>query len=127
MISGLMSIMESGDPDDEDAAETEKELDDHMKEFEELMDRRPFLVNEVMLRRNPNDVQEWEKRIVLYGDNDEKVSELPHSENPKADNRYFAGRRNLHQSSHNNQSEESHSKLPHLVHQLREILRRRRR
>ncbi len=34
-----------------------------MKAFEELMDRRPFLVNEVLLRRNPNEVVEWEKRI----------------------------------------------------------------
>jgi pre-mRNA-splicing factor SYF1 len=38
------------------------------------MDRRPFLVNDVLLRRNPNDVVEWEKRIALHGDDDEKVS-----------------------------------------------------
>ncbi len=60
--------------DEEDAAETEKELDVRMKEFEELMDRRPFLVNEVLIRRNPNDVQEWEKRVALWGEDDEKVS-----------------------------------------------------
>ena len=67
-ISGLMeSIAEEDDEDDE------KELDERMKEFERLMDRRPFLVNEVLLRRNPNDVQEWEKRVALYGDDDEKV------------------------------------------------------
>lgn len=59
--------------EDEDIAETEKELDMRMKDFEELMDRRPFLVNDVLLRRNPNDVQEWEKRIALWADNDEKV------------------------------------------------------
>lgn len=58
---------------EDDAGETERELDVRMKEFEELMDRRPFLVNEVLIRRNPNDVQEWEKRIALWGDNDEKV------------------------------------------------------
>jgi len=44
-----------------------------MKEFEELMDRRPFLVNDVLLRRNPNDVQEWEKRVAMWGNDDEKV------------------------------------------------------
>jgi pre-mRNA-splicing factor SYF1 len=33
------------------------------------------LVNDVLLRRNPNDVQEWEKRIALYGEDDEKVAE----------------------------------------------------
>lgn len=39
------------------------------------MDRRPFIVNEVLLRRNPNEVVEWEKRVALYADNDEKVVE----------------------------------------------------
>lgn len=70
----MSAMMESlGDEDDEDAAETERELDVHMKEFEELMDRRPFLVNDVLIRRNPNDVQEWEKRVALWGEDDEKV------------------------------------------------------
>ena len=74
----ISAYMESlADPDDEEdeeeTAETERELDMKMKEFEELMDRRPFLVNDVLLRRNPNDVQEWEKRIAMWGDDDEKV------------------------------------------------------
>ena len=47
-----------------------------MKDFEDLMDRRPFMVNEVLLRRNPNEVVEWEKRVALYGDDDEKVNAL---------------------------------------------------
>lgn len=75
-ISALMeTIADAGDDegDAEDKAEDEKELDERMKNFEELMDRRPFLVNEVLLRRNPNDVQEWEKRVALYGTDDEKV------------------------------------------------------
>ncbi|KAI5477842.1 pre-mRNA-splicing factor SYF1 [Pseudohyphozyma bogoriensis] len=66
-ISSLMEAME--DEDDE------KEVEVKMREFEELMDRRPFLVNEVMLRRNPNDVVEWEKRVALHGTDDEKVAE----------------------------------------------------
>jgi len=72
-----MDSLASPDEDDDadDAAETEKELDVRMKEFEELMDRRPFLVNQVLIRRNPNDVQEWEKRVALWGENDEKVAE----------------------------------------------------
>ncbi|KAI1796012.1 protein prenylyltransferase [Ganoderma leucocontextum] len=77
LVSALMESLENPDEDDEDedVKETEQELDVKMKEFEELMDRRPFLVNDVLLRRNPNDVQEWEKRIALWGDNDEKVAE----------------------------------------------------
>ena len=75
LVSALMESLENPDEDEdeEDVKETEKELDTKMKEFEELMDRRPFLVNDVLLRRNPNDVQEWEKRVALWGDNDEKV------------------------------------------------------
>jgi pre-mRNA-splicing factor SYF1 len=71
-ISGLMESVQSDDADESD----EEELDERMKKFEELMDRRPFLVNEVLLRRNPNDVQEWEKRVALYGNDDEKAREL---------------------------------------------------
>ncbi|KAF9483825.1 spliceosome complex protein [Pholiota conissans] len=73
LISALMQSLEN-EEDEEDAAETEKELDERMKEFEALTDRRPFLLNDVLIRRNPNDVQEWEKRIALWGDNDEEVA-----------------------------------------------------
>lgn len=75
LISALMEALADPDEEDEeDTKETEKELDERMKAFEDLMDRRPFLVNDVLLRRNPNDVQEWEKRVALWGNDDEKVS-----------------------------------------------------
>jgi pre-mRNA-splicing factor SYF1 len=51
---------------DEDA---DFDLDIRMLRFEQLMDRRPFLVNDVLLRQNPNNVVEWEKRVALWGDN----------------------------------------------------------
>ncbi|KAK4047853.1 pre-mRNA-splicing factor syf1 [Microbotryomycetes sp. JL201] len=74
--SYISSLMEGlADADEEDVQDDEKEIDARMQEFEELMDRRPFLVNEVLLRRNPNDVQEWEKRVALHGTDDEKVAE----------------------------------------------------
>jgi len=77
VISGIMEELENPDEEDEDldVKEAEEELDAKMKEFEELMDRRLFLVNDVFLRRNPNDVQEWEKRVGLWGQDDEKVAE----------------------------------------------------
>ncbi|ODO00661.1 pre-mRNA-splicing factor SYF1 [Cryptococcus wingfieldii CBS 7118] len=78
MISTLMDAIQDEDnleDEDFDVEETEAELDERMKKFEELMDRRPFIVNEVLLRRNPNEVVEWEKRIALYGDDDAKVIE----------------------------------------------------
>ena len=74
LISAMMeSVANPEEEDEEDVDETEKELDARMRDFEELMDRRPFLVNDVLLRRNPNDVQEWEKRVALWGNDDEKV------------------------------------------------------
>ncbi|KAF9001926.1 protein prenylyltransferase [Cyathus striatus] len=75
LVSALMESLEEEDEDPESIAETEAELDTRVKEFEELMDRRPFLLNDVLLRRNPNDVQEWEKRIALWGEDDEKVAQ----------------------------------------------------
>lgn len=72
LISAMMESLEN-EEDEEDAAETEKELDARIAEFENLTDRRPFLVNDVLIRRNPNDVQEWEKRVALWGEDDEKV------------------------------------------------------
>jgi pre-mRNA-splicing factor SYF1 len=55
---------------DEDA---DFDLDIRMMRFEQLMDRRPFLVNDVLLRQNPNNVPEWEKRIALWGNNKREV------------------------------------------------------
>ncbi|KAJ9632473.1 pre-mRNA-splicing factor syf1 [Taxawa tesnikishii (nom. ined.)] len=55
---------------DEDA---DLDLDIRMMRFEQLMDRRPFLVNDVLLRQNPHNVNEWEKRVALWGDNKREV------------------------------------------------------
>jgi len=49
------------------------DLDIRMLRFEHLMDRRPFLLNDVLLRQNPNSVPEWEKRVALWGDNQQEV------------------------------------------------------
>lgn len=49
------------------------DLDIRMLRFEQLMDRRPFLVNDVLLRQNPNNVPEWEKRAALWGENQKEV------------------------------------------------------
>lgn len=55
---------------DEDA---DFDLDLRMLRFEQLMDRRPFLVNDVLLRQNPHNVIEWEKRVALWGANKQEV------------------------------------------------------
>ncbi|KAL3439252.1 Pre-mRNA-splicing factor syf1 [Aspergillus tetrazonus] len=53
--------------------EADFDLDLRMLRFEQLMDRRPFLVNDVLLRQNPNNVIEWEKRVALWGDNNVEI------------------------------------------------------
>ncbi|KAF8078124.1 hypothetical protein FPV67DRAFT_1464273 [Lyophyllum atratum] len=76
LMSAMMSSLENEeDETEEDVAETEQELDARIAELQDLTDRRPFLVNDVLIRRNPNDVQEWEKRVALWGEDDEKVAE----------------------------------------------------
>ncbi|KAG2075994.1 hypothetical protein BDR04DRAFT_1090805 [Suillus decipiens] len=75
MMESLENPEEEEEEEDENTKETEQEMDIKMKEFEALIDRRPFLVNDVLLRRNPNDVQEWEKRVALWGEDDEKVAD----------------------------------------------------
>ncbi|KAF7311579.1 Pre-mRNA-splicing factor SYF1 [Mycena kentingensis (nom. inval.)] len=76
LINAMMEALEIADEDEEeDPEETQRDLDARMADFEALMDRRPFLVNDVLIRRNPNDVQEWEKRVALWGEDDEKVAE----------------------------------------------------
>ncbi|KAL5385715.1 pre-mRNA-splicing factor syf1 [Paraphaeosphaeria sporulosa] len=55
---------------DQDA---DADLDIRMVRFESLMQRRPFLLNDVMLRQNPHNVIEWEKRVALWGDNSKEV------------------------------------------------------
>ena len=49
------------------------ELDVRMLRLEHIMDRRSFLLNDVYLRQNPNNVLEWEKRVALWGDNSSEV------------------------------------------------------
>jgi len=53
--------------------EADFDLDLRMLRFEQLMDRRPFLVNDVLLRQNPHNVIEWEKRVALWGANKQEA------------------------------------------------------
>lgn len=129
-ISALMDAVAEEEEGSESAKETEGELDQQMKDFEALMDRRPFLVNDVLLRRNPNDVQEWEKRIALWGTNDDEVS-LSWSScccygadhlltSSPTDPKY------LRVSYQHNQPSQGYRRSSQVVHQLCQILRRRR-
>lgn len=54
-------------------AELEEELDLRMERLERLVDRRPLLLNDVLLRQNPNNVMEWMKRVELFKGNHNEV------------------------------------------------------
>jgi pre-mRNA-splicing factor SYF1 len=119
LISAMMESLEN-EEDEGDATETERELDARIAEFESLTDRRPFLVNEVLIRRNPNDVQEWEKRVALWGEDDEKVCVV--------DMRFsrltsYTGCSNIHKSARNDQPTQSNSQFTPTIRQLCQILR----
>ena len=48
--------------------EADADLEIRMDRMEQLMNRRPFLLSHVILRQNPNNVNEWQKRAALWGD-----------------------------------------------------------
>ncbi|CAG0878572.1 unnamed protein product [Darwinula stevensoni] len=57
----LSKVMEGS----ESLAEDDVAVDLRMARFEDLMDRRPLLLNSVLLRQNPHNVHEWHKRVKL--------------------------------------------------------------
>lgn len=75
IISALMDSVAARAGNNDMKVEANFDLDLRMIRFEQLMDRRPFLVNDVLLRQNPNNVIEWEKRVTLWGNNKKQVAQ----------------------------------------------------
>lgn len=50
----------------EEIVERELELELFMARYEYLMNRRPLLLNSVLLRQNPHNVHEWLNRIEIF-------------------------------------------------------------
>ena len=73
VISTLMEAAQARASKGKADEEKDFDLDMKMVRFEHLMDRRPFLVNDVLLRQNPSNVVEWEKRVTLWGDNQPQI------------------------------------------------------
>ncbi|KAM5170340.1 pre-mRNA-splicing factor SYF1 [Mantella aurantiaca] len=46
--------------------EDDIDLELRLERFEQLMERRPLLLNGVLLRQNPHNIHEWHKRVQLY-------------------------------------------------------------
>ncbi|PVD22082.1 hypothetical protein C0Q70_17885 [Pomacea canaliculata] len=62
IIAAKMESMEESGASEEDDLELELRL----ARLEALMDRRPLLLNSVLLRQNPHNVHEWHKRVKLF-------------------------------------------------------------
>lgn len=73
IISNLMNAAKARSTKAKVDEDLDFDLDIRMMRFEQLMDRRPFLVNDVLLRQNPNSVGEWEKRVALWGENKKEI------------------------------------------------------
>ncbi|KAI1382437.1 TPR-like protein [Hypoxylon crocopeplum] len=73
IIGALMELASQRTAEGKVDEDADFDLDIRMMRFEQLMDRRPFLLNDVLLRQNPNSVSEWEKRVALWGDNKVEV------------------------------------------------------
>lgn len=52
------------------------DLELRLARFEQLIARRPLLLNSVLLRQNPHNVHEWHKRVKLYDGNPRQVREF---------------------------------------------------
>ncbi|XP_040270668.1 pre-mRNA-splicing factor SYF1 [Bufo bufo] len=57
----METVSEMGKEEDDDL-----DLELRLARFEQLMERRPVLLNGVLLRQNPHNVHEWHKRVQLY-------------------------------------------------------------
>ena len=76
VIGALMEQIQTKETANEVVNETDQlDLDLRLARLESLMDRRPFLVNDVLLRQNPNNVHEWLKRIRLHKDHGDRIVE----------------------------------------------------
>ncbi|KAK9871432.1 hypothetical protein WA026_012807 [Henosepilachna vigintioctopunctata] len=57
----MEEVAKKSNPNDDD-----DDIDLRLARFEYLMERRLLLLNSVLLRQNPHNVQEWHKRVALY-------------------------------------------------------------
>lgn len=71
MSSLKMKELEEAKPSQIEEKELELEL--VMTRFEHLMERRPLLLNSVLLRQNPHNVHEWLNRVQIYENSPENV------------------------------------------------------
>ena len=64
-LSKRMEEIQDRQDEGDDGEEGELEVELYMARFEDLIERRPLLLNSVLLRQNPHNVSEWIKRVEL--------------------------------------------------------------
>nr|DBA30121.1 TPA: hypothetical protein GDO54_006141 [Pyxicephalus adspersus] len=64
----METVSEMGKEEEDDI-----ELELRLARFEQLIERRPLLLNGVLLRQNPHNVHEWQKRVQLYKDKPREI------------------------------------------------------
>ena len=62
--SVITALMEQGDTEEN----ADEDMESRLQLLEDLLERRPLLVNAVLLRQNPHNVSEWHKRVKLLPD-----------------------------------------------------------
>ena len=73
LASRQLDVLKKASAESIEHAQFELEL--VMSRFEHLMERRPLLLNSVLLRQNPHNVHEWINRIQLYEGEQEMQTE----------------------------------------------------
>lgn len=72
-LSKKMEELQDKPEEEAEAVEAELEVEWYMARFENLIERRPLLLNSVLLRQNPHNVSEWLKRVQLLQDQPHEV------------------------------------------------------
>lgn len=79
MEEEIISIKMNSKVSSEQGDFDEIDIDFRLARFERLMDRRPFLLNDVLLRQNVHNVQNWMDRAQLLKNKFEALSKSSHS------------------------------------------------
>ncbi|XP_025918808.1 pre-mRNA-splicing factor SYF1-like [Apteryx rowi] len=82
----METVSELGKEEEDDV-----ELELRLARFEQLIARRPLLLNSVLLRQNPHNVHEWHKRVQLYQGRPGEVGAAPGPPGPKPRGRAWDG------------------------------------
>eukprot|EP00607_Mallomonas_marina_P000396 CAMPEP_0182435792 /NCGR_PEP_ID=MMETSP1167-20130531/77658_1 /TAXON_ID=2988 /ORGANISM="Mallomonas Sp, Strain CCMP3275" /LENGTH=772 /DNA_ID=CAMNT_0024627215 /DNA_START=266 /DNA_END=2584 /DNA_ORIENTATION=- len=77
VLSAKMQQLQSDEEEDEDEEDEDEDLaaevEMRLSRLEYLMEKRPILLNSVVLRQNPHNVHEWHKRAKLFKDDPQRA------------------------------------------------------